>query len=291
MAKKTGTTTTPPLGFNLVNLIAPNDPTNLTIIGTNGTWDIRQHPNFANNRQAINSRVHAAVTYIADHADLGFVKEDEILDELIFLCLSFSYLTSNAVTMNQSAMYSRISFLQVGDGFPRDRGITGIAPIIATEQELTTSINQMLSLFTQNKTNYHIDVIIQFWLDILSCWSLENLFLGACTILEIIKQCERRRTGNNNLHFYNAITSVSTYLGITVLNRDWINMRNDIIHDGHLSSTHFPNKTKFECIEVCEDVMMWIDEFIHKIFNLGAVKQQRFQRGSLAQLNSYTTWA
>ncbi len=278
------------LGFNIVNLIAPDEPTNLTFTGSNGNWDIRQHPNYTDNRKALNSRVNAAVTYIADHDDLGLRKDEEILDELIHLCLTFSYLTSNAVTMNQSTMYSRISFIQVGDGFPRDRGITGINPVVDNQTDFAISTNQMIRLFNQNKTDYHIDVIIQYWLDILSCWSLENLFSGACTILEVIKQCERRRTGNANMYFYDAIDSVSNHLGITILNRDWINMRNDLIHEGHLSKVRFPNKTKFECIEVCEDVMLWIDEFIHAIFTLGTIKHKRFDRGSLGQLNSYTTW-
>jgi hypothetical protein len=278
------------LGFNIVNLIAQGEPNILTITGSNGNWDIRQHPNYTSNRQALNSLVHAAVTYIADHDDLGLSKEEEILEELNQLCLSFSYLTSNAVTMNQSAVYSRISFIQVGDGFPRARGITGIEPIVNNQNDLVTASSQMLLRFNQNKIDYHIDVIIQYWLDLLSCWSLENLFLGACTILEIIKQCERRRTGIANLHFFDAIVSVSTHLGITVLNRDWISMRNDLIHEGHLSKVRFPNKTKFECIEVCEGVMHWIDEFTHSIFNLGTIKHDRFNRGSLGQLNSYTTW-
>lgn len=270
--------------------MAPDEPINLTFTGRNGNWDIRRHPNYANNRQMLNSRVHAAVTYIADHEDLGFRKDDEIFDELITLCLTFSYLTSNSVTMNQSTMYSRISFLQVGDGFPREKGITDINPVVENQNDFILATNQMLPLFDQNKTDYHIDVIIQYWLDILSCWSLENLFLGACTILEIIKQCERRRTGDANMPIYDAIVSVSTHLGITVLNRDWIKMRNDLIHEGHLSKVQFPNKTKFACIDVCEDVMLWIDEFVHAIFALGTIKHNRFDRGSLGQLNSYTTW-
>ncbi len=277
------------LGFNIVNLILPDEPNVLTVTGNNGNWDIRQHSNYTINREAINSRVHAAVTYIAEHDDLGLGKDEEILDELMHLCLSLSYLTSNSVTMNQSANYSRISFIQAGDGFPRERGITGIDPVVENQTDLETATTQMLRLFNQNKTDYHADVIIQYWLDILYCWSLENLFLGACTILEIIKQCERKRTGNANLPFCDAIVSVSTHLNITELNRDWINMRNDLIHEGHLSKIKFPSKTKFECIGVCEAIMHWIDEFIHAIFILGTIKHNRFDRGSLGQLNSYTT--
>lgn len=278
------------LGFNLVNLIAPEQPTNLTITGSNGNWNICQHPNYKNNMQVLNSRVHSAVTYIADHDDLGFGKDEEILDELKHLCLTFSYLTSNAVSMNQTTMYSRISFLQMSDGFPRERGLTDINPVVENQKDFTTATNQMIRLFNQNKEDYHIDIIIQYWLDILSCWSLENLFSGACTILEIIKQCEIRRSGNADMHFYSAIVSVSNNLGITILNRDWIKMRNDLIHEGHLSKVKFPNKRKFECIEVCEDVMLWIDEFIHAIFALETIKHKRFDRGSLGQLNSLTTW-
>lgn len=278
------------LGFNLVNFIVPIEPTDLTIIGKNGDWTIRLHSNYSINRQTINSRVNAAITYIADHEDLGFIKDEEVLVELTNLCLTFSYLTSNAVTIKCSTNYSRVSFVQIGDGFPRDRGISGIDPIIVNQLDFISVANLMLLLFNQNKTDYHIDVIIHYWLDILSCWSLENLFLGACTILEIIKQCERRRLGKPNLYFYDAIASTSRNLKISVLNRDWINMRNDLIHEGHLSKVKNPNKSKSDCIEICEDLMLWIDQFIHAIFNLGSIKYNRFDRGSLEQLNSYTVW-
>ena len=280
----------PKLGFNIVNLIVPSEPTTLNIRGTNGAWELRQHPNYTSNRQALNSRVHAAVTHIIDHDDLGLTKDDELLTELVNTCLAFSYITSNSVTMNRSTIYCRISFLQVGDGFPRDRGITGIDPIIQNGNDFTTAIEMMISKFESNKTDYHADLLIQFWLDILSCWSLENLFLSVCTILEIIKQCERRRTGNAGLHFYDAIESISNHLGLTVLSRDWINMRNDLIHEGHMSKVRFPGKSKWDCIEVCENVMGWLDDFFHEIFDLGPVKHVRFSRGSLSQLNSYTTW-
>ena len=278
------------LGFNIVNFIVPEEPFDFKIEGNNGIWEFQQHFNYNPNREALNTRVHAAVTYIADHDDLGMHKDDEILNELIHLCLSFSYLTSNAVTVKQSTDYSRISFIQVGDGFPRERGISNIKQVFNNQRDFIIATNQMIKSFDQNKIDYNIEVIIHFWLDIISCWSLEDLFLGACTILEIIKQCERKRTGNTNMHFYDAIVSVSTHLGLTVLNRDWINMRNDLIHEGHLSKVRFPNKSKLDCIKVCECMMLWIDEFIRAIFGLGIMKQKRFDNGSLVQLNSYTTW-
>jgi hypothetical protein len=278
------------IGFNIINLIVPTDPPNLIITGSNGNWEFRRHSRYAETKLTLNSKVHSGITYFADHDDLGISSDTVILDELMNLCLTLSYLTSNTVTINQTTVYSRISFLSLNDGYPREKGITGIRPVVNNDADITQATNLMLAGFNQNKTDYHVNVIIHYWLDALSCWSLENLFLSACTILEIIKQAERRRIGDPSLHFFDAISSVSTNLAIPQLNRDWLNMRNDLTHEGHLSKVRFPNKTKGDCIMVCEDVLQWIDEFIHKIFALGPIKGNRFCRGALNGLNSYTTW-
>lgn len=278
-----------PLGFNLVNLIVPGEPVQFDITGMNGIWTLTQAPNFEANREAINSRVTAAATYIAEHPDLGLSKSDVVLDEFMSICLAASYLSSNTVTTNGATPHSRISFIRVGDGFPRAKGITTVEPVVNSEADFIAALTKMLGAFNTNKADYHIDVLIQYWLDLLACWSLENMFMGACTMLEILKQCEIRRTGSE-MHFYDAIVSLSTHHGLPVLNRDWLKMRNDLVHEGHLAKVRFAGKTKQDCINVCEDVMDWLDKFVHVIHGLGPVQVVRFGRGSLADLNSYTTW-
>jgi hypothetical protein len=272
---------------DLVNLVLPNEPDKIELSGSLGRWSIDKHFRYDIDRPVLNSKVHSARTYTADHENFSASSLNSILHELRHLTLIFSYLTSNAVTIVNNPS-SEMTLLQVNDGFPRDRGLSGVEPIIR-EEEIVNVANKMLALFPTNMGSYHIDVIIHYWLDVISCWSLENLFLGACTILEIVKQSERRRTGAN-LHFFDAIVSISNYLRIQPLNRDWINMRNDLIHEGHLSKVKFPQKNKSDCINVCEDVMSWIDQFINAIFSLQPPTVQRFSRGSLIQLNSYTNW-
>jgi hypothetical protein len=272
---------------DFVNLILPGEPDNLEVSGPLGKWNISKHYRYDIDSPVLNSKVHSARTYTADHDRFSLSSLNATLHETRHLSLILSYLTSNAVTIANNQA-SDLTLLQSSDGFPRDRGISGIDPII-NETDLSIVTANMLSQFGINAATYHVDVIIHYWLDIISCWSLENLFLGSCTILEIVKQTERRRTGSN-LHFYQAINSISSYLGIQLLNRDWINMRNDLIHEGHFSKVNFPSKTKADCIIVCEDVMTWIDSFIHAIFSIPPPSIPRFSRGSLSQLNSYTTW-
>lgn len=277
------------LGFNVINLIVPDEPGSFDVNGSIGTWNFKKFDNYDENVKVLSSGVHAVMTYIADHPDLGSTHDDTMFEEIAHLCLLSSFLSSNTVTINSTTVYSRFTIMQVGDGFPREKGLSGFQSICQNKDEFKDNLELMLASFSTVETDWHIELIIHYWLDSLSCWSLENLYLSACTILEVIKQGEIRRTGSN-LHFYDAIESVSNHFGITVLNRDWIKMRNDLIHEGHLSKARFAGKSKQECIEVCEDVMNWLDEFVFAAFNIGALPAQRFGRGSLGNINSYSTW-
>jgi hypothetical protein len=67
-------------------------------------------------------------------------------------------------------------------------------------------------------------------------------------------------------------------------------MRNDLVHEGHLAKNHFIGHSKNDCANVCEDVLSWIDEFFHAIFDLGIIRNKRFTRNCMYGLNSYTTW-
>ena len=106
----------------------------------------------------------------------------------------------------------------------------------------------------------------------------------------MIKQNERRRLGNDRLTFFEGIDSATSNLQITNLSWDFTKMRNDLIHEGHLSGTNYPGHTKAECSEVVADVLNWIDEYIHGLFGIIPVTKVRYPRQVLSSLNSYTTW-
>jgi hypothetical protein len=277
-------------GFNIINLIIPGESEQMTLRGKHGDWTLTRVPDYIKMREAVETRVKAAVTYTADHPDVGFSDTDDLFDEILHICLSASFLTSNTVTIHGSTSYSKTTMMNLTpDIFPREKGASGFIPAVATTSDFKQSMEVMLGSFDANKTLHHTDFIMHYWLEVLSCWSLENMFLSACTILELLKQSERRRTSSPNMYFYDAIVSLSTHHGLTVLSSDWKNMRNDLVHEGQLSKNHFPGKSKADCIAVCEDVMDWIDQFMFKVHGIASPRIPRFGRGSLVELNSYTT--
>lgn len=277
-------------GFNIVNLIIPGEPQTIKLQGKHDEWTLERVPKYSTMRAAVETKVQAAVTYTAEHPDVGFSGVDDLFDEVLHICLSASFLTTNTVTIHGSTPYSKTTMMNpTPDIFPREKGATGFGAVVSSAPAFQQSMQAMLGSFEANKGLHHTDFIMHYWLEVLSCWSLENMFLSACTILELLKQSERRRTGNPNMYFYNAISSLSTHYGLTVLSTDWKDMRNDLVHEGQLSKNHFPGKSKADCIAVCEDVMDWIDQFMFKVHGIASTRSPRFGRGSLHQLNSYTT--
>lgn len=273
------------IGFHLVNLIIPNAPAILKIKTKNGEWQLERENGYLDFIPNLMRRNACAETYVV----INDKKSDKVFDELLYICLASSFLTGSAVTVKRLSFLSDISIVALGDRFPRERGISGFEPIVKTGDEFAQSISIMVDEFPTIINTHNAEVIIHHWLDSLSCWLLEDLYLSSCTVLEIIKQNERRRSGNDTLSFYSAISSASIHYGISILSKDWINMRNDLIHDGKLSSSKFSDKNKKDCMSVCTDVLNWIDEYILAVFGVGPIKNKRFSNDTL-ELNSYTIY-
>ncbi len=77
-------------------------------------------------------------------------------------------------------------------------------------------------------------------------------------------------------------------VGISPLQADFKNMRNDLIHDGRLSASRFPQKTAADCATVAGEVLNWIDQYIHTVLALGPVEHVRFSPANLQTLNAYS---
>jgi len=214
---------------------------------------------------------------------------DEVFDELLYICLAASFLSGSAVTVSRSLPSSEIMIAETGPRFPRDRGLSIIDPIFSQPSDFVQTLSAMVDGFESVISSNNIEVIIHHWLDSLSCWSLEDLYLSACTILEIIKQNERHRSGKMNQYFYDAIVSASNHYKIRVMSRDWIAMRNDLVHDGKLSGSRFQNKNVFQCNSVSKDVLHWLDEYIFAVFGLCGLSTNRYDDPTL-MLNSYTVY-
>lgn len=58
------------------------------------------------------------------------------------------------------------------------------------------------------------------------------------------------------------MVSASRRYSIPPLGSDYKNMRNDIVHEGLLSGSNFPAKTKADCAAVVSDALNWLDSYV-----------------------------
>lgn len=273
------------IGFRLVNLLIPGTQNELKIKTKNGEWTLVREQQYDKLAQGLQNRVSCAETYFVTHDK----KTDDVFDELLYICLATSFLSGSAVTVSRSLPSSEIMIFEAGPRFPRERGLSIIGPIYSQPSDFEIALSAIVDGFERATCNNNIEVIIHHWLDSLSCWSLEDQYLSACTILEIIKQTERRRNGNPNQHFYDAIVSASNHYKIRVMSRDWISMRNDLVHDGKLSGSKFQNKDVVQCNALSKDVLHWLDEYVFAVFGIARLITNRYDDPTLL-LNSYTVY-
>lgn len=78
-------------------------------------------------------------------------------------------------------------------------------------------------------------------------FSLEGLYLAAGVQMDIVKQQERRETGNRGLTYFDGMVSASNRYSLSPLGSDYKDMRNDIVHEGLLSGSNFRGKSKSQC--------------------------------------------
>jgi hypothetical protein len=212
---------------------------------------------------------------------------DAAFDEITPILLASSYALGLSVTIKRSTPASDIMIMQPSDHWPRERAMgTGI-PAVATDQELKTFIGNFVNSWATLGQSEKALLLVHHWLDALACWSFEDIYLSATTIQQIIVATEENRIATN-LTFLNGVTSASNTFGIAPLSDDFKNMRNDLIHDGQLSGSRFPNKTKNECAEVAADVFNWIDAYMHAALNLDPQAQNHFSKNDFMALNSYS---
>lgn len=280
------------IGFRVVNLLIPGDPLVVTVAGRHGDWTLTRAANFAAGQNAILTQHQNAETYDAEHpasmAD-GAAVADETAGEMLPLCLGAAYATGHSVTTRRSLPHSEAQFLQVGPRFPRERAATGTDPVVNDGNEFKAVLDAFLVGYRTVGQAEKVRLLVHHWLDSLSCWSLEDLYLSATTVLQTIAATEKRKAPiANKPSFYKYVRAAALRYGLPVLNHDFKDMRNDLIHDGTLSGTHFPNKTADDGRQVAVTVMNWIDGYIHAALGLGPVRKTRFGPHSLDGLNAYS---
>jgi hypothetical protein len=195
-----------------------------------------------------------AVTSSMSDADFVAVCED-----LRNLCLLLSFMNATCVTPTGSTQYSVPQFIALGDSFVPARAIRGF-PELQPTNSITSFLTKGLSGFSSSQSHY-LRLLMTHWISGLTCYTLEDLFLAICVLLDIVKQIEISISGKQ-LTYAQGMTDSSNRLGISLLQGAVTKMRNDLVHEGRLSGSNFSNRTKSDCAQVIANALNWLDEYL-----------------------------
>lgn len=278
------------IGVRLVNLLIPGDPDQLVVSGAYGDWVLAREPDFAARKAAVLEQSMCHETYRAEHpidGSAGAAAVEGSVAELLPLCLGMSYLSGSAVTVHRSVPASDLQIVEVPCKFPRERSATGPGPVVNDPAEFRAALVAFLAAYPTKGQAEKALLVVHHWLDALACWSLEDLYLSATTILQVIAATEEGRQGTN-LSFFQGVTGAAARFGVPALGPAFKDMRNDLVHDGTLSGTRHPGKSADNCRAVSAGVLDWIDRYLHTALDLGSVRRIRFDPDSLAGLKVFS---
>lgn len=278
------------IGFWVVNLLIPGEPTSCRINTSSGGWYLEKNEKYSQSKDAIHNGQCAHTYTIENNASMedGSAVVDKSLKEMTPILLGASFLSGLSVTAKTSLFHSDLMIIQSSDHWPRERSIGLGLPSVATQQDFIGNMEQFINAWSSVAQSEKILLLIHHWLDALGCWSFEDFYLSATTLLQIIAATNRQCNGNNCLSYFEAIQSASSRVGINSLSRDFKDMRNNLIHGGRLLGGRFAGTDLESCSEVAENVMNWFDEYIHAVMNLGTVKKKRYTKADFMSLNAYS---
>jgi hypothetical protein len=279
------------LSFRVVNLIVPNDPAKLALALPSGTWTLEQCPDFGLSKHAVTTGNQCAETYFIEHPvsmDQGSAAVDKAFDEITPLLLAAAYLTGLSVTIERSTPTSDVSVLQATEHWPRARAIGPSEPVVTSPAEFSTLVLGFVQSWPSAARTEKARLLVHHWLDALSCWSMEDLYLSTTTLLQVIVASEAAKQRKRELQFFPGLIAAARRVGIRALSDDFKNMRNELVHDGQLIGRRFAGPDKNACAEVVADVLNWFDEYLHAALGFGAPRKLRFPKRHFAGLNAYS---
>lgn len=278
------------LGFWLINLIVPGDPEEASITCSSGQWFLQKSSEYMKCKDAIsnNQCAHTYSIEIATSMADGAAACDKSLDEMTPILLGASFLSGLAVTSRASLPHSDISIIQATSHWPRERAMGSGNSCVNNSHEFFKTLEKFLVAWPTAGQSEKVLILIHHWLDALGCWSFEDLFLSATTLLQIIAATEERITGNSGLSYFQAVESASARAGIPALTRDFKDMRNNLIHEGQLLGGRFVGTDIDACASVAADLMNWFDEYMHSVLILGSLRKTRYSKYDFISLNSYS---
>ncbi|MGN8086091.1 hypothetical protein ACTJK6_08600 [Ralstonia sp. 22086] len=284
------------LSLYVSNLIIPGDPDELTLSTPAGPWKLIKMEDFVAMKSRITStsvrpaELPVGETYFLENpvamSNGGAAAVDRAIEELTPVLLAASYATGLSVTVQRATMGSDISIGQATHYWPRVRAMGPGWPVVTSTEQFVHLVEAFVQAWPAAGQTEKARLLIHTWLDALACWSMEDLYLSATTLLQIIAATEATKQGQD-LNFYSGVTAAAQRMNIPVLSQDFKKMRNELVHDGQLIGSRFAGP-RAACDQVLADVLNWIDQYIHAALSLGPVPTTRCQPNDFTGLNAYS---
>jgi hypothetical protein len=278
------------LSFHVTNLLVPGDPNKINLTLPSGTWTLERQPNFDQSKEAIAGGQCAETYFLENPVPLaaGAAVVDRAFAEITPTLLAASYLTGLSVTVQRSTMGSEVPIMHASEHWPRARALDQPSPVISSAAEFSDLAVLFVQGWSHAGQTEKARLLAHHWLDALGCWSMEDLYLSATTLLQVIVATEATKQRKRRFDFYPGVAAAAKRMKIRTLSDDFKNMRNELIHDGPLISTRFHGPDKAACAVVVAEVLNWFDEYIHVALGLGAPRRTRFGVADFMNLNAYS---
>lgn len=282
------------MNFWITNLLMPGDPQNVSVATPHGGWQFVQVPAFAKHSAAIRGATAARPT-MPPVAETYFLQDTTGADdfhrietEVTPILLAATYATGLSVTSQRATRNGGPALARPSEHWPRARGLDAPSPVVNTLSEFVHLVEAFVRAWPAAGQTEKALLLVHHWLDSLGCWSMEDLYLSATTLLQVVVATEATKQGKDELKFYRGLTDAATRMGITALGPDFKDMRNELVHDGRLIGSRFAGPDKAACAAVVVDVLNWFDTYVHAALALGPPAKTRFRAIDLASLNAYS---
>ena len=293
------------IAFWLVNLLPPGAPKTFALKTPAGLWTFKQSSAFNADEAEIRNKGACANTYAMEFPlpsdSTRNSMKDAAFDEVLPICLAASFVMGSAVTIGHPHPASEVTFSGVGSHFPRQRGIPHPAACVSTMGEFAGFVERFVDQYRGLNSAERLLLLTHFYIDALSCWSLENLYLSGSTLLQIIASSEENtggayaathaaaRTGKpgSKPAFFDYLAGAADRVGIAPPSHDVIKIRNSLIHEGTLKLTNFP--TQADAAEPIAEALRWVDDYMYAVLKVGRVPVSRHKARELTfGLNSFS---